>query len=333
MSLRDISEENSETRHIGLLLVDGFALMSYASVVEAYRAANVLAGRQIYRWTHISTGGEACHASNGATIAADAVVGSPRFAAGQGSDYDTLFVIAGGDPLAFSDARTFAWLRAAAARGTVIAGISAGPYLLARAGLLDSYRATIHWEHRPAFAEHFPLVSLEAGLYVIDRRRVTCAGGMAAMDLVLELIEREQGHMLSSEVSDWFIRSETRAADRPQRLSLRDRYKIANDRMLKVLAHMEATVAEPVDRETLAKVAGVSVRQLERLFAAHFAESVSSFYKRTRLMQAEQLLRSTGLSVTDVALACGFKSSSHFSRAYRELHGEPPREARLRRLG
>ena len=311
----------SEPRHIGLLLVDGFALMSYASVIEPYRAANALAGRTLYRWTHISTGGEASHASNGATIMADQPVGLAV-------DCDTLFVFAGGDPTRFEDARTLAWLRSMAAKGTVIAGISAGPYLLARAGLLDSYHATVHWEHRTAFNEAFPLVILETGLYVIDRRRLTCAGGMAGMDLALELIEREQGHMLAAQVSDWFIRSEPRAADRPQRLSLRDRYEITNDRVLKVLAYMESTVGEPSSREILASVAGVSVRQLERLFAGHLGTSVNDFYLRTRLAQAEQLLRSTGLPITDVAIACGFKSSSHFSRAYKQHFLRSPSDER-----
>lgn len=316
-----IQRNLSETRHIGLLLVDGFALMSYASVVEPYRAANALSGRPLYRWTHISTGAEAIHASNGATIMADQAVGTAI-------DCDLLFVFAGGDPARFDNGRTFAFLRSMAAKGTVVAGISAGPYLLARAGLLDGYRATVHWEHGAAFNDAFPLVTLETGLYVIDRRRLTCAGGMAGMDLALELIEREQGHALAAQVADWFIRSEPRAADRPQRLSLRDRYEISNDRVLKVLAHMEATVGEPSGRDVLAAVAGVSTRQLERLFASHLGTSVSDFYLSTRLAQAQQLLRSTGLSVIDVAMACGFKSSSHFSRAYKQQFSRSPREER-----
>lgn len=323
MPINDIVRNRSETRRLGLLLVDGFALMSYASVIEPYRAANTLAGRALYSWTHISVDGKSSHASNGAMIMADQPVGSPI-------DCDALFVFAGGDPSRVSDARTFAWLRSVAARGTVIAGISAGPYLLARAGLLDSYRATIHWEHRAAFNEAFPLIPLESGLYVIDRRRLTCAGGMAGMDLALELIEREQGHDLAAQVSDWFIRSEPRAADRPQRLSLRDRYEITNDRVLKVLAHMEATVGEPSDRNLLAGIAGVSVRQLERLFADHLGETVNDCYLRIRLEQAAQLLRSTGLPITDIAIACGFKSTSHFSRAYKRRFARSPSEERPR---
>ncbi|WP_235536398.1 MULTISPECIES: GlxA family transcriptional regulator [unclassified Sphingomonas] len=299
------------------MLIDGFALMSYASVVEAYRAANVLAGQTLYRWTHISTTPGPCHASNGAVILSDQTVGDPV-------ECDTLFVFAGGDPTRFRESRTFAWLRRMASRGMVIAGISAGPFILARAGLLEGYQATIHWEHRAAFLEEFPTSSLQSGLYVIDRRRLTCAGGMAGMDLAIELIEREQGHALATQVSDWFIRNEARTADQPQRLSLRERFGVGNDRVLKALAWMEAHVEEPASRDDLARIAGVSVRQLERLFQLHLSDKVATTYLAIRLAKAEQLLRSTSLSVTGVALSCGFKTASHFSRSFSAAFGRPP---------
>jgi transcriptional regulator GlxA family with amidase domain len=305
------------TRQFGLLLTDGFALMSYASLVEPFRAANVLAGTTLYRWQHISIDGRPVAASNGANIIADRAVGDPL-------DCDTLFVFAAGDPASFSDARTFAWLREMARSGTTVGGVSGGPFLLAQAGLLDGYRATIHWDHQAVFAERFPIVALTPGLYVIDRRRVTCAGGTAGLDLAIELIEREQGHALAARVSDWFIRTEIRGADKPQRLSLRDRYAITNDRVLKALAHMEAMVEEPASRAELAGIAGVSVRQLERLFLAQLGETVNQAYLRIRLNQAEDLVRKTGLSGTAIALACGFRNSSHFSRVFKSRFGHPP---------
>ncbi len=319
-TMSDILTPRSDIRTLGLLLLDGFALMSYASVIEPYRAANILADSPLYRWSHISVNGQPCHASNGATIIADQAVGEPLAC-------DTLFVFAGGDPTGFADARTFAWLRQVASRGTVVVGISAGPYLLARAGLLEGYRATVHWEHRAAFAQAFPLIALETGLFVIDRRRVTCAGGMAGMDLALELIEREQGHGLAARVSDWFIRTEPRRADRPQRLSLRDRYAVRNDRVLKALAHMEAHVEEPASRDAIAQLAGISVRQLERLFQSHLGTTVGESYMRIRLAQAELLLRTTALSVTGVAMACGFESASHFARKFKVLYKTSPAKA------
>ena len=312
----------SAARTLGLLLIDDFALMSYASVIEPYRAANVLAGEELYRWIHVSVDGGPVRASNGASVVADQAVGQPLAC-------DTLFVFAGGEPATFRDAATFAWLREIARKGATLAGVSGGPFLLARAGLLDKHRATIHWDHRADFAETFAEVSVEPSLYVIDRRRVTSAGGASGLDLAIELIERKQGHALATQVGDWFIHPQSRAADQPQRASLRERYGVANDRVLKVLARMEATVEEPQARTALANLAGVSLRQLERLFAAHLGESLNDCYRRIRLDQAAQLLRKTGLSVTSVALACGFRSSSHFSRAFKARHGVSPVRDRM----
>lgn len=274
---------DDDIRTLGLLLVEGFALMSYASLIEAYRAANVLAGRTLYRWVHVSIDGEPVRASNGATIIADGKVGDPI-------DCDTLFVFAAGDPSAFDDAATFGWLRRLARSEVRIAGVSGGPFLLARAGLLDGYRATIHWEHQAAFVEAFPTLSLEPVLYVIDRRRMTCAGGTAGLDFAVYLVKRDHGASLAAQVSDWFIRTDPRSADREQRLGLRERYGVSNDRVLRVLGAMEAAVEEPLGREALAALAGVSLRQLERLFVAHLGRTVSDAYLEVRLVQAEQLL-------------------------------------------
>lgn len=304
-------------RRLGLLLVDGFALMSYAALIEPFRAANNLAGETLYSWVHVSVGPRSAQASNGATILADQQVGAAL-------DCDVLFVFAGGDPATFEDGATFGWLRGLAGRGVALAGVSGGPYLLARAGLLEGHRATIHWEHAAAFREAFPDIALETGLYVIDRRRMTCAGGAAGLDFALELIERDHGHALASRVGEWFIRTEPRRAERPQRLSLRERYGVRHDGALRALAAMEAAVEEPLTRQALSQIAGISIRQLERLFRSQLNATVAEVYLRIRLEQADRLLRTTGLSVTAVAVACGFVSSSHFARVFRNAFDRSP---------
>jgi transcriptional regulator GlxA family with amidase domain len=311
---------------LGLLLVDDFALMSYASIIEPFRAANTLAGIPLYRWRHVSVGGKPVAASNGATIIADEAVGDTL-------NYDMLVVFAGGEPARFDDTATFAWLRRLAATGVHLAGVSGGPYLLASAGVLDGYSATIHWEHQPAFMDRFPHIRVEPGLYVIDRRRLTCAGGTAGLDLSIELIERDHGQLLATKVSEWFIRTEYRAGDRPQRPGLRERRGIRDDRVLKVVARMESSVEDPLSRLALSQLAGVSVRQLERLFRRQLQQSISEVYLDLRLNQARALLRKTGISVIDTMVACGFKSSSHFSVAYRKKFGQPPSQDRAQVFG
>jgi transcriptional regulator GlxA family with amidase domain len=308
-------------RMLGFFLVDGFALMSYASIVEPFRAANVLADEELYRWVHVSVDGTPAHASNGAAILADARVGDPIAC-------DTLFLFAAGDPSRFDDQASFGWLRRLARSNVRLVGVSGGPYLMVRAGVLDGYRMTIHWDHRAALADDFPTIVVDPGLYVIDRQRVTCAGGTAGLDLAIELIERDHGHALAARVGEWFIRTESRSAEDPQRVSLRDRYGVSNDRVLRALASMERHVEEPLGRESLAQIAGVSVRQLERLFSSALGTSVGAAYRRIRLEQAATLLVKTGMSVTEVAIACGFQSVSHFSRAFRAHYGSAPGQCR-----
>lgn len=324
MTHNDIPVCTSTPKTLGFLLIDGFPLMAYASIIESYRAANALSGQALYEWKHISTDGLPCRASNGATIVPDLAVGMPH-------GCDTLFIFAGGDPTGYRDTRMFSWLRHVANSGTTMVGVSAGAYIMAQAGLLTGRRATIHWEYREAFIDAFPTTVCESSLFVFDGRYVTCAGGMAGMDLAIELIMREQGHSLAVAVSDWYIRSESRLADRPQRLSLRDRYDISSERVLRALARMKETIEEPSSRECLAQIAGVSVRQLERLFRTHIGESISKVYLGMRLDHAEQLLRSTLHNATEVAIASGFTNMSYFSRVYREKFGRPPSAERRRR--
>ena len=306
---------------LALVLLDGFALMSYAAFVEPFRAANALAGRELYRWHHVSLDGAPVQASNGAAFLVDHGLEAPVGAA-------VVIVFAGGDPRHIAAPGLSAWLRRQDRAGKLVAGVSAGPYLLARAGLLDGRRATIHWDHRDAFEEDFPQVAHEEALYVIDGRWMTCAGGMAGMDLAASLIARDSNADLAARVGDWFIHPEPRPADGPQRQGIRERYRVAGERVLTALAAMEEHLDEPLPREDLASVAGTTVRQLERLFAREVGEGVAAHYLRLRLDRAAHLLRTTGTPVTQIALACGFRASSHFSSAVRARFGVAPSKAR-----
>jgi transcriptional regulator GlxA family with amidase domain len=309
---------------LGFLLVPGFALMSYAAIAEPFRAANVLSGAALYESKVYSSGAPVVAASNGAAIAVDGPL--------PGADaLDFLFVCAGGNPTLHEDPATLAGLRRLARQGGVrIGGISAGAWLLARAGLLDGYRCTIHWEHRPAFIEAFPDLEVENGLYIVDRDRLTCAGGVAGLDLAIALIAAEHGEDLARTVGEWYIRANPRDGDAAQRAALRDRYGVSNERLLVALALMESQVEDPIGRQELARRSGVSVRQLGRLARDQLGETLSRTYLKIRLDRASALLRETGLSMTVISTACGFASVSHFSRSFRLRYGQPPTATRLR---
>ena len=309
--------EQNSPQTIGFLLVPGFALMSYAATIEPLRAANLLSGKELYRWWHAAPGGKPVMASNGVAIITDCGTDKHRTA-------DMMFVCAGGNPATFDDRSVFGWLRRLARKGVAIGGISGGPYMVAKAGLLDQRRATLHWEHLPAFREAFPDIEVVPSLFEIDGNRITCSGGISALDMMVALIERDHGRRLAASVGDWFLHTHIREGMGPQRMDLRYRFGVADETLIGVLRSMEMSLETPQPRATLAREAGISLRQLERLFEHHLGRGIHRHYRFLRLERARQLLRETTLPVLDVALATGFASSSQFARAYRRAFGEAP---------
>jgi len=312
---------DSPPRRIGFLLIPGFALLAYGCAMEPYRAANTLSGRTLYSWKHVSPDGRPVMASNGVAILPDQGLEKPL-------DVDDLFVCAGGNPATFRDAATFAWLRGQAARGLRLGGVSGGPYVLARAGLLAGRRCTAHWEHLPALREDFPLLDVTESGFEIDRDRCTSSGGVAAMDMMLALIAAAHGGALAAAVSEWFLNTRLGARDAAQRMPPGERYGVHHAGMLAALEAMEASLEEPLPRTALAARAGLSVRQLERLFQAQLGTTLGAHYRELRLDRARLLLRQGPLSVLQTAMAGGFVSAAHFSRAYRARFGIAPRAER-----
>jgi transcriptional regulator GlxA family with amidase domain len=310
---------------VGFVLIPGFALLTYASAVEPLRAANQLAGKALYRWWHAAPGDKPAVASNGAAVVPDYKFGSDTELP------DLVMVCAGGNPATFNDKRTFAWLRKLAARGVIIGGVSGGPFILAKAGLLQGRRCTVHWEHVPALQEAFPDIELTRSLFEIDGDRITCSGGVAGLDMMVALITRDHGYELGAAVSDWFLHTHVRAGTGPQRMDLRFRVGVTDEKLLKALKAMETQIETPLSRQRVAKSAGVSLRQLERLFRVHLGRGLHEHYLALRLGRARQLLRESSLSILEVAVATGFASASQFSRAFRRAFDSPPRAARPKR--
>lgn len=302
---------------IGILPIDGFALMSYASTAEPFRAANLLSNRVLYEIVNISVSDGFAQSSGAGLVRADARVGDALA-------LDYLFVIAGGDPAAFEDRKVLNWIAGAARRGAQLGGVSGGPVILARAGLMEGRRMTVHWEHAAALAEISPKLMIERTLYVIDRDRVTCAGGTAPMDLMHALIARHHGGIFARLVSDWFLHTEIRPSGGPQRGGLVARVGTTNAAILDAVAAMESHVADPLALAQIAGISGVSPRQLNRLFGDRLGQPVMRYYRDLRLDKAQNLLRNSPMAITEIALACGFANSSHFSRAYQGKYGAAP---------
>ncbi|CCM76848.1 GlxA family transcriptional regulator [Rhizobium mesoamericanum] len=316
-----ISIDPRNTQAIGFILIPGFALMSFASASEPLRAANLLAGREIYRLSTFSPDGTSAVSSGGVPVPAEPLPG-------RGSGLGTVFVCAGGSPRDWQYPSVLACLRQLAREGVRIGGISGGPYLLAAAGLLAERDFTIHWEHAPALLEAFPALSPRQARFVIDGNRITCGGGVAPLDMLHVLISERMGADFARRVSDWYLHTEVGEPTAPQRGSLAERYGVYHPGLLSVLEKMEETIEMPLDRTAMARIAGVTPRHLDRLFASHLGSTFLEQYRQIRLRHARRLLEQGPLSISEIAIATGFSSGAHFARAYRSLYGITPGETR-----
>lgn len=312
---------DAEVTDIGFLLVPDFSMMSFSAATEPLRAANRLTGRILFRWHFLSADGAPIHASNGLQIIPEAGIG-------EAGKLDLIVVCAGIEPERFEDRNVFAWLRRRVRHGAALGAICTGTTVLARAGLLDGYVCTVHWENLSSLSEDFPTLELTGRLFEIDRDRFTCSGGTAALDLMLHLIARQHGHDLATAVSEQFLHTHIRGAEDPQRMELRERLRVSHPKLLTVLAMMEDTIEEPIARHDLASAVSVSTRHLERLFQNYVGQSVGRYYLNLRLKRSRLLVRQTSMPIFEVAVACGFKTASHFSRAYRTYFGRSPRSER-----
>jgi len=298
------------------LLLPGFSMMGLMSTIEPLRVANRFRG-ELYRWRLLSLDGAAVAASNGMSLNVDTALEQP--AAG-----DSLFVVAGFEPLASFDARLAHWLHRVEREGVLLGGIDTGSFVLAEAGLFGQQRLTLHWEAIEAFQERYPRLAVTQELFEIDGKRITSAGGTASLDLMLTLIGRDHGEELALAVSEQFVLGRIRSRQDHQRMQIASRYDVHNKKLVQVIGEMQRHSEQPLGSRQLAELINVTPRQLERLFRQHLNETPSNFYLALRLDKARQLLRQTDMSVLEVGLACGFESSSYFSRCYRARFASSP---------
>ncbi len=320
--MSDTDAPSSET--FVFMLVEGMSMMALASAIEPLRAANRFLGHQYYRWRIGTLGGGNIQTSSELTL-----VTEPIEVLADGADI--LLVCAG---TRFDDPRErelIGVLRRAARRGAMIGALSTGTYLLARAGLLDGHRSTIHWENRPAFEEAFPRITCTGKLFEIDQRRITCGGGSAAVDLMLHLIAMRHGNDLSLAVANQFHHDRIRPQTQDQRSGTQTTLNHVPESARRALAIMHEHIEDPLSIAQVAAAAGTSVRQIERLFLRYFGTTPGHHYIGIRLQISRELLLYSDQSVTEVAIAAGFTSASHFGYWFRRVFDMRPTELRAGR--
>ncbi|MBO9413358.1 MULTISPECIES: GlxA family transcriptional regulator [unclassified Ruegeria] len=321
-----VQDTEANPRNFVFVLLDKFSLLSFASALDSLRIANRMADKDLYSWTFAGEGGETVKCSAGTEFKLDTDLNELQ--------RDDVVIICGGvDVQAATTKRVLNWVRREARRGLKIGGLCTAAYTLAKAGLLDGKRATIHWENADSFVEEFDEVELTKSVFQIDGNRMTTAGGTSSIDLMLKIIADDYGEDLANAVADQMIYSSIRTDQDTQRLSTPTRIGVRHPKLSQVILMMEKNIEEPISPSILAKDVGMSTRQLERLFRRYLSRSPKRYYMELRLHKARNLLMQTDMSVINVALACGFASPSHFSKCYRAHYNTTPYRERGAQAG
>lgn len=311
------------TQNMALLLIPEFSNLVLASVLEPLRAANRLSGETLYRWNLLSLDGNSVISSSGLRIEVDG-----RLTSSERSP--TLCVLAGYNVEDYCSRPLFSLLRRAAGYGCELGGLESGSYVLARAGLLDGYTATTHWEDLEDFRQKFRDVKVVPDRFVVDRGRFTASGAIPSLDLMLHLVQCQHGYALAMEVAGLFIYEQQRISTDPQRIASLGQLKRLQPRVARAIELMEANLEHPLPIADLATRVGLGQRELERLFRRLFSTSPKGYYLDLRLAHGRRLLLETTRTVTEVALACGFGSASAYARALRRRYEQSPSEVRQR---
>jgi transcriptional regulator GlxA family with amidase domain len=306
---------------VGIVLFPGFAMMALASISEPLRAANFLAGKTLYRTVLVAVAEDEPVSSGGIRITTD-------FHDLSLPPVDLLLVVASLDFEHLLTSRLFTKLQQAAELCRAIGAVGLGSLVLARSSLLDGYRCTGHWEILQELQSQHPAVTTVGDIYCIDRDRWTCGGGTAAIDMMLALIRAQHGPTLAMKVADNFLYGRARPASELQPMEVRWRYGVKDRRLAKAISFMVQSIDTPMRLLQLAKLVGLSSRQLQRLFMAEMQQTPEQFYIKLRLRMAMDLLEQTEEAIGSVGLRCGFADPSHFAQAFQSAFGQSPSSVR-----
>lgn len=313
---------NATPHHTVLVLFDQFPLLPFSCLIECMRAANRFVGRDVYNWSLASPDGNRVQSSSGVWVDVEGTLSTIE-------DATRVILIATNEVQYFDDERVFNKLGQLDRSNVIIGSASSGSFVLAKAGLLEGYRCTIHWENLPVFRELYPQLEITRSVYEIDRNRATCSGGTAALDMMLKFIELDFGHEVARRVSQMFQHDRLRTPEDQQRMEGKYDLIRLSPKLAEAIDLMQNNIEDTLSPQEVAGHVGVSLRQLERLFKKYRSTTPQRFYLRLRLESARQLLLYTSQSGLDVAIASGFSSHSHFIKSYRDFYGRTPREERV----
>lgn len=311
----------TKPQHFGFLLIDGFSTISLSVTLEPLRMANRQAGQELFKWSLLTSDNQAVETSSGLVMA-------PTMNLHEANQLDTLIVVAGINVHEVHDTSLLRWLKAMARQGVTMAAVSTGTLLLARAKVIGDKVCTIHWENIDGLREEFPNLNVSGELYEFDDKLMTSSGGVSGLDMMLHYIGLRHGDELANSLAEMCIHPKIRPAHEDNRMELQTKFNVYHPRLIRAIEIMRDNLEMPLGLKEVAQEAGLSLRQMERLFKDKLNTRPAVFYLHLRLDKARLLLQQSSLSVLEIAMACGFNSATYFSKCYRQKWGCSPRQER-----
>jgi len=317
----DVFSPSNAPQRVTILVLPGSSMMSVACTIDPLRAANRLAHGTIFDWAVQTVDGGSALLSCGLPLSIESKFDPAKSG-------NILIVVAGFDSKLHAGKNAVPKIAKAAPRYDCVGGVEAGPWLLARAGLLNGIRATTHWEDLEDFANSHPKIDVIPDRYVIDDKYFTTGGASPTFDLMLHLIRSRLGVAFAMEVASSFIYDEAHSSTDAQMLVSLGHLNTLEPRVANAIRIMESLIDEPVSIHTVATEMEMSVRMLENLFQDALKVSPGKYYRDLRLQVARRLIVDTKLSILEIAIRAGFNSLSAFSRSYKNRFGVSPSQSR-----
>ncbi len=306
-----------------VVVTPNFNMAATMAFLDPFRVANYLDGKMRFRWV-IAAESDPCLASNGSALAVR------KFADIVGEPFDIVVVSSSWTPETAATPDVLAALRKWARGGSTMGALDTGAFILAEAGLLNGHRATAHYEHIDAFKELYPDIEVTETLFVMGDKSFTCCGGVASGDAALQLVAGVAGDAMANAAARYIFHPQLRAADMPQNPAASEPLgRTVPDNLRRAIALMERHLENVIPVAEVARGVGLSQRQLDRLFQRYVGKSPVAYYRDIRLDRARGLVTQTAMQIAEIALASGFSSAVHFSRAYKVRFGLNPRRDRV----
>lgn len=305
---------------ITFCLCPGFSLFSLAAALDVLRHANRFAAADHYQWTFLSEDDQPVKDGNGIPLSPDSDIATAGTA-------HLAFIVAGFDASQMEQPGLCSWLIKQARSGCILGGISNGAFLLASAGLLNQYQATTHWEDFESFCLLFPEIRARYQRYVIDRNRITCAGGSATLDLFIELARQQHGNEIALKISRQMLLQE-QSVVLPGSPGSRATGRRLSPPVQRALNLIEAGLGQSITVGELAIRIGISRRELLRLFRRELNDTPKRVLGQRRLDRARSLILNTDLPMITIAESVGFSSQSHLTSRYHAQFDITPAQQR-----